>query len=625
MDPRLLQYYNRELQHLREMGGEFATEFPKIAARLGLDSFECADPYVERLLEGFAFMAARIQLKIDAEFPRFTQQLLEVVYPHYLAPTPSLAVVRFEPDLREGSLAAGFVIPRNTSLRSLMTKEMQTACEYRTGHDVTLWPLELVEAECFSRDIATLELPGVPGVRSGIRLRLRVTAGLTFDQLNLDRLTLFLRGSGGRPMRLYEQLLGNAVAVAVRPARPKPPWVEVLDAKQVQRVGLADHEALLPYDARSFQGYRLLHEYFALPQRFLFVEIRGLQSAVRRCTDKELDIVVLLNRSDQQLENTVDAEDFELFCAPAVNVFPKRTDRIQLSQTLPEQHIVPDRTRPMDFEVYQVTGVTGYGTGPEETQEFRPFYAIADETRRGDRGAYFTVRRTPRVLSAKQRRISSRASYVGSEVFLSLVDGNETPYRHDLRELGLETLCTNRDLPLFMPVGRGNTDFTIVIAAPVKSIRCLAGPTKPKPPSTFGPGDNAWRLLSHLSLNYLSLTDTNEQRGAGALRELLTLYGDMAEPAVNRQIEGVRSIASEPIIRPVPTPGPLTFARGLQVSVTCDESAFEGAGVFLLGAVLDQFFAKYVSINSFTETVIRTLDRGEIMRWPARIGRRHTL
>jgi type VI secretion system protein ImpG len=205
------------------------------------------------------------------------------------------------------------------------------------------------------------------------------------------------------------------------------------------------------------------------------------------------------------------------------------------------------------------------------------------------------------------------------------VDGNETPYRHDLRELGLETFCTNRDLPLFMPVGRANTDFTLPIAAPVQSVRCLAGPTRPKPPATFGPGDNAWRLLSHLALNYLSLTDNDPPRGAGALRELLALYSDLADPTVSRQIEGVRSIGSEPITRPVPTSGPMTFARGLRVTVTCDETAFEGTGVFLLGAVLEQFFARYVSLNSFTETVIRTQDRGEIMRWPVRIGQRQTL
>lgn len=625
MDPRLLQFYDRELRHLRELGAEFATEFPKIAARLGLDGIECADPYVERLLEGFAFLAARVQMKLDAEFPRFTQQLLEMVYPHYLAPVPSMAVVRFQPDLTEGSLADGFVVPRHTSLRSLMTKEMQTPCEYRTGHPVTLWPIELIQAEYFPRDVARLELPGLPGVRAGIRLRLRATAGLKFADLSLDRLNLFLPGSGQRPMQLYEQLLGNVVAVLARPTRAKAEGGQILDSSHVHRVGFTDGEALLPYGPRSFQGYRLLQEFFALPQRYLFVEIHGLQPAVRQCPDNELDIVILLSRSEPLLENAIDAEDFALFCTPAVNLFQKRADRIHLHSATTEYHIVPDRTRPLDFEVHHITGVSGYGTGAQETQEFRPFYAVTDLTLRGDRGAYYTVRREPRLLSTSQRRAGGRASYVGSELFLSLVDGNETPYRHDLRELGLETICTNRDLPLFMPIGRSQTDFTLSVAAPVKSVRCLAGPTKPKPPATFGPGDNSWRLINHLTLNYLSLTDSDAARGAGALRELLGLYGDLADPTVSRQIEGVRSIGSEPITRPVSTDGPMTFARGLRVTVTCDEAAFEGTGVFLLGAVLEQFFARYVSLNSFTETVIRSQDRGELMRWPVRIGQRQTL
>jgi len=214
---------------------------------------------------------------------------------------------------------------------------------------------------------------------------------------------------------------------------------------------------------------------------------------------------------------------------------------------------------------------------------------------------------------------------VGGEVFVALVDGDEAPYRHELRQLGLTTLCTNRDLPLTMPVGKTNTDFTLEISAPVVSIRCLSGPTKPKPSRVFGAGDNAWRLINHLSLNYLSLTDSGDQQGAAALRELLSLYGDVGEPSVARQIEGVRSITSSPVIRPVVTEGPMTFARGVQVSVTCDEEGFEGAGVFLLGAVLERFFARYVSINSFTETVIRTVERGEIIRWPLRIGRRRVL
>ena len=625
MDPRLLGHYNRELQHLREVGGEFAAAFPKIAARLGLDSFECADPYVERLLEGFAFLAARVQLKIDAEFPRFAQHLLEIVYPHYLAPTPSMAVVQFQPDLQEGSLAAGFVVPRDTALRSLLGRDEQTACEYRTAHDVCLWPLELVDAEYFSRDVATLRLPRLPHVRAGVRWRFRATGGLKFKQLSLDALPLFLRGSGERPMHLYEQLLGNAVAVVVRPAERNPTWSDVLDKSQVARAGFEDREALLPCGPRSFQGYRLLQEYFALPQRFQFIELRGLEASVRRCESEELEILVLLNRNDKLLENAIDAEDFGLFCTPAINLFPKRADRIHVTDRTPDHHVLPDRTRPMDFEVYQVTAVTGYGSGDEDQQEFRPFYAASDMTVPQDRGAYFTVRREPRALSAQQRRSGPRTSYVGGEVFVALVDGNETPYSHQLRQLGLNTLCTNRDLPLMMPVGKANTDFTLEISAPVVSIRCLSGPTRPKPSAGFGAGDNVWRLINHLSLNYLSLTDSEDQQGAATLRELLSLYADTAEPAVARQIDGVRSIASAPVIRPVPTEGPMTFARGVQVTLTCDEEAFEGTGVFLLGAVLERFFARYVSMNSFAETVVRTVGRGEIMRWPLRIGRRHVL
>jgi type VI secretion system protein ImpG len=536
-----------------------------------------------------------------------------------------MAVVQMQPDLSEGSLADGYVVPRGTALRSLLGKDEQTPCEYRTAHPVTLWPIELVQAEYFSRDVATLELPRLPDVRAGLRWRLRATAGLTFDQLALDDLRLFLRGSGDRPLHLYEQLFGNAVAVAIRPARPKPPWVQLLEPSRIRRVGFSDAEALLPYGPQSFHGYRLLHEYFALPQRYLFVEITGLNDDVRRCPEAELEVIVLLNRTDKLLENAVDAEDFSLFCTPAVNLFPKRADRIHLTDQRPEHHVVPDRTRPLDFEVYHVTGVTGYGTRDEDQQEFLPFYAAHDLTRAGDRGAYYTVRREPRMVSAVQRRVGTRTSYVGGEVFLALVDGNETPYAHTLRQLGISTLCTNRDLPLTMPVGKSQTDFTLQISAPVVSLRCLAGPTRPKASPTFGPGDNAWRLISHLSLNYLSLADDEQRQGAAALRELLALYGDFGEPAVARQIEGVRSVVAMPIVRPVPTEGPMTFARGLEVTVTCDEEAFQGTGVFLLGAVLECFFAKYVSLNAFTETVVKTINRGEIMRWPLSLGRRHTL
>ena len=625
MDRRLLDYYNRELQHVREVGAEFAREFPKIAGRLSLEGFDCADPYVERLLEGFAFLAARVQLKIDAEFPRFTQHLLETIYPGYLAPVPSMAMVRLEPDPSEGSLAAGVVVPRGSALKSVIGKGEQTACEYRTAHAVTLWPLEIKEAEYFrfSGAAASLGVPALPGVKAGLRLRLRTTGGLRFDQTALDRLVLHLRGAEELPMQLYEQLLANAVALVARPVTLPAPWMEVLDPGHVRGMGFDDDQALMPLGARSFSGHRLLNEYFAFPARFMFVELAGLQRAVRRCPDGELDLVVLFNRSEPALESGVNASNFALFCSPAINLFPKRADRIDLSDRAYEYHVVPDRTQPLDYEVVEVREVTGYGAAGERERDFLPFYAASDRTPERDRGAYFSVRRAPRLLADEKSLSEARSNYLGSEVFLSLVDADEAPYRSGLRQLALETLCTNRDLPLLMSLGGGRTDFTLPTGAPVRSVRCLGAPSRPRPP--LAEGGAAWRLISHLSLNYLSLMDADQQVGASALREILSLYADSGDSALRKQIEGLKSVTARPVLRRVASGGPIAFGRGLQIETTLDEAAFRGTGVFLLGAVLDHFFARYVSINSFTETVIRTLDRGEIARWPARTGQRPIL
>ena len=624
MDPRLLSYYNRELQHIRDMGGEFATEFPKIAARLGLDGLACADPYVERLLEGFAFLAARVQLKLDAEFPRFTQHLLEMLYPHYLAPMPSMAIVQFQPDLAEGALAEGFVLPRQSVLRSAAKGE-HTACEYRTAHEVTLWPLQVVEAEYFTGtgSVTTKDLPALHKVKAGVRLRLRTTAGLSFNQLTLDKLTLHLHGSDELPTRLYEQLLANAVSIVVQPTKHPIPWREIISKEHIKQVGFDDEDALLPYGPRSFQGYRLLHEYFAFPRRFLFAELTGLAPAIQRCKETELDIIVLFDRVEPVLQNAIDSSHFALFCSPAINLFPKRCDRLHLSEHSSEYHILPDRTRPIDFEIYQLTDITGYGTGANSSQQFQPFYALNDSTVNSADRAYYTAHRVPRVLSSQQQRNGPRSSYAGNEVFVSLVDATEAPFPTGLRQLGASALCTNRDLPLHMPIGAGKTDFTMESGAPVNAVRCLTGPTRPKPSNSDG--EIPWRLINHLSLNYLSIVNSDDKQGAIALRELLSLYSDTSEAEIRKQTEGVHSIAAEPVTRRLPMPGPITFGRGLTITLTMEETAFEGVGAFILGSVLDRFFAKYVSINSFTETVIRTIDRGEIIRWPLRTGKRQTL
>jgi len=622
MDPRLLGYYNRELQHLREMGGEFAHEFPKIAGRLGVETLECSDPYVERLLESFAFLTARVQLKIDSEFPRFSQHLMQMVYPHLLAPTPSMAVLELEPNLSEGALADGFRVPRGAVLRSLVGRGAETACEYRTAHDVTLWPLELVGAEytSFLADLGSLRLPGKG--KAALRLRLRAAAGLNMDRLALADLPVFLRGGDEIAMRLYELMMGHTVALVARPGGSGQPGAQVIADAGVSPLGFDDEQALLPYGPRSFQGYRLLREYFAFPSRYLFANLSGLAEAVRRCASPELEIIAVFDAQDPRLEKAVGPSQFALFCTPAVNLFPRRADRIHLTSSTSEYHVVPDRTRPMDFEIYEVTEVVGYGTGNDDKQEFLPFYATNDQTP-AEGAPYYTVHRQPRVLSGKQRAQGARSSYVGSEVFLALVDPDEAPFRSQLKQLAVGVTCTNRDLPLHLPVGQRASDFLLETGAPVTAVRCVAGPTPPRP--SYAHGDPTWRLISHLSLNYLSLTDAADGGGASALRELLALYGDSGDAVIRRQIDGVQSVASRSVTRRLPLPGPAAFGRGTEVTLTCDETAFEGMGVFLLGAVLERFFSKYVSLNSFTETALKTVQRGEIARWPARIGRRQLI
>lgn len=624
MDRRLLRYYNRELKHLRGSAGEFAREFPKIASRLSLDEFACGDPYVERLLEGFAFLAARVQLKLDAEFPQFTQSILETVYPHYLSPTPSMAVVTFTPDMAQGGSKDGYPIPRNTVLRSIIGKDDRTACEYRTGHPVTLWPIQIDQANYHSRDLGSLSLPpSAASARACIQIRLKINEERLFSTLNLDDLTFFIRGTEDFPTQIYEQIFAQGTNVIVQPTKKPFSWQTVLPVTNIGRVGFSDEEALLPVGARSFQGYRLLHEYFAFPQRFLFFRIDGLRESIKRCDSNLLDLIILLKGENPELQGRLDAGNFVLHSTPAINLFPKRTDRIHLSDKTSEFHVIPNRTRPTDFEVYQVKRVTGFGVRSDEEQPFTPFYAATNFEETDGQGAYFTVFRTPRLMSNREKQRGRRSSYGGSEVYLSLVDAKAAPYRSDLRQLAVETLCTNRDLPIQMGIGRGETDFNLDISAPVISVHCTSGPTPPRPSSAEG--ETNWRMINHLCLNYLSLIDDSDKKGSSAIRDLLSLYSNPNDLQIRRQIEGVLSATSQPVRRRICESGHIAFVRGLQISLTLDEMAFEGTGAFLLGAVMEVFFSKYVSINSFTETVIKTKERGEIMRWPAKSGTRHIL
>lgn len=619
MDPNLLRHYNDELTHLREVGAEFAQEFPKIAARLSLDGLEVTDPYVERLLEGFAFLTARIQLKLDAEHPRLVQHLLETVYPGFLSPVPSMMVARMRPDPLDPNLARGFTLKRGSTLTAEAVRGQNTRCEFRTAHEVTLWPIEIESAQYFSHapDLPLAHLPVARQLKGGLRIKLKLHGGLKFRQLKLDRLPLYISAPDDVAFRLHELVLGNTVATWVT---NKSAMQGFADADSVQPVGYDDDQALLPETLRGFSGHRLLQELAAMPQRFLFFEIHDLARRLAGVDAAEAEIVILFSRGEAALESLVDAGSLALFCTPAVNLFSKRLDRIQLGTGSWEHHVVPDRTRPMDHEVHTLESVTGYGVAQVAEQQFLPLYAsYHDESR--NHSAYFTVRREPRLLSSRQRQEGPRSAYVGQEIFLSLVDPRNAPYRDDIRQLSLTALVTNRDLPTLLP---GNaTTWTLDAAGPAGRIETLRGPTRPV--QRLARGDVGWSLVSLLTLNYLSIAGDDPKRAAAALRSLLALHGPEQDGSWSKQVESLQWVEAKSVVRRLPFPGPLTFGCGVEVTALVDELGFQGGSAFLLGQVLSHLFARHASANSFCETVLRSASRGEIMRSKPRIGEKAVL
>ncbi|WP_170755845.1 type VI secretion system baseplate subunit TssF [Ruegeria lacuscaerulensis] len=620
MDTRLLKHYETELAFLREMGAEFAAAYPKIASRLGMEGIEVVDPYVERLLEGSAFLAARVQLELDMQFPAFTSNLLEIVYPHYLAPTPSMMVAQFEPDIGNAALKEGYEIPRGTTLRSHLAEGEQTACEFTTSADMTLWPIEITEAEYIDGrgELVAAGVAKETDARAGIRLRLNRTDGEPMSKLALDRLVLHLDTQSGKAWALHELLATQCVGLTGRSTDRRADWTVRLTGADAVPKGFEREEALLPTPRQSFDGYRLLQEYFSMPERFLFVELTELQPALRQSTGTDVDIYVLLRDGMRDVAPAVAPAAFALNAVPAVNLFRRRCDRVHITQMDIEHHVVPNRTAGLDFEIFAIDRVTGIQSDEEGDIPFRAFYSETDLTAAGDNhSAYYTIKRRMRQRNEKERLRGVRTSYLGSEVYLSLVDRAEAPYPGTLDQLAVEALCSNRDLPMLLAAG-GADVFHLPEGGPVKSVRTPVTPTRPH--ATLAQGDAAWKLISHLSLNYLSIAGDGKEGGAGALRELLGIYAPLGNRVTEKQLEGVVSVSSRPIVRRMSDEVLSTAVRGLEITLGFDESFYEGTSVYVLGAVLERFFRKYTTINSFTETVLKTERRGEIARWRPAAG-----
>lgn len=630
MRDELLGYYERELIFLRRMGADFARKYPKIAARLLLDEEKIEDPHVERMIEAFAYLTARIGLKLDDELPEITEAFLNVLYPHYLSPIPSMAIAQFSYGTPNDKLTAGQRLERGMRLNSRPVDGM--TCKFQTAYDVDLLPIEI--------ESAALESPAPKDGRGrfaecAVRLSMRCFGNANLHEMKVgstgdipEKIRFYIDGEPQLVFPLYEIILNNAVSVEFRPRetpisdkslktitniQAKLPDPVILAARDVIRqVGFAAEEAMLPYTKRSFAGYRLLSEYFAFPYKFLFFDLHGLDQAILKKFGSHFDILIHLRDVVPPIA-PVTAETFRMGCSPIINLFSKLSDPIYLSQQKYEYQVIPDVHRQYSTEIYSVDGVVTTDPRTNQSREFSPFYSIRHSYgEKMDKSYWYAVRRP-----------SQRENDDGTEIFLSLVDANFDPHVPAVEVLNVKTTCTNRDLPGKLPFGGKEGDFEVEGTALLSRVRCLTKPTETlRPPQRRSA---QWRLISHLNLNYLSLVN-NENGSPEALQEILQLYNLDDSAVARKQIMGITSIETRKVVRQIGGRIGAGFVRGLETTISFDEEQFVGSGLFLFACVLERFLGLYSSVNSFNQMILRTEQREEPLRaFPPRAGEQELL
>jgi len=608
--PDYLDYYEQELTYLRKLGAEFAQRYPKVASRLRLEPAQCEDPHVERLLEGFAFVAARLHRRLDEDFPEVSEALLEMLHPQLVRPVPSMAVVELELDPAQGILPGGFRVPRGSSLQSRPVQGVP--CEFRTAYDTTLWPVRVEKAQWTAPDgSAGREAVGA------IWLQLQAFEGARLDALALDAWRLFLSADAGVTDTLLELLLNNCLQVTVRnPDRPGSAPA-LLGAGAFRPVGFGEDEALLPRPPRAFAGYGLLHELFAFPEKFRFVELAGLGGALRGVqAGGRAEVTILFSAFEkaerrQALETALSADTFRPGCVPVVNLFERSAEPILLTERQVEHLVVANARRRLEVEVWAVEGVTLLADDRQGEQELPPLYSHRHDTSPDGRTLFWQAR----------RRGSSWRSDTATEVLLTFVDLAGTMRVPDHDTASVRITAYNGDLPSRLPFGADERgDFTLMSGGPVRRIMALVRPTSAVPPRLGSP--LLWRLISTLSLNHLSVTDGD----AAALRELLRLHIPTDSESARRQVEGLVGVRGTPTFARVSAPHGIAFARGRHVELEFDEDQYRGGGMYLVASVLERFLPLYATMNSFTQVAVRSRQRRRrVVEWAPRAGWRNLL
>jgi len=606
MADELLPYYEKELAYIRQMGAEFSTEHPKIAGRLGINAETIEDPHVSRLIEGFAYLNARIQHKLDDDFPELSDALLEVLFPHYQRPIPSMSIVQFVAS--EDKLEATYKLPENTLLE---TEQFGgETCRFSAVYATQIHPFKITDASFLGRPFSTPGSDNLKGSAGVLKLSLKTfNEDINFAENKPERIRLYLKGQPQHINPLYELLLNNCQAVVMAKNETDSNPI-TMASNIIKPVGFNVDEGLLPYPDSSFIGYRLLTEYFTFPEKFMFIDLEGFADKIPDDAQDTLEFYIYLGETDVELEHNISVDTFQLGCSPAVNLFEHRADPIKLDHTNTENQIIPDARRPTGYEIYAVNKVTASNSaGDKET--YLPLYGTNHESHDQENHAYWFT----------QRRNAKMGTYLrddGSDVFISLVDLYFNPNNPDDRTLNLETICSNRDQPAKLPFSNDQPRLQCVNSAPpCEKIRCLTQPSITVRPSMR---NNArWRLISHLSLNHLSITGRDD--ATNALKEILRLY-DFKDSSTNRaQIESIVSVSTRAISAPLTIDGRATLCRGIEIEIELDDSQLTGSSGYLFATILEHFFALYCSLNSFTRVLVKLKNKeGYLKKCPPRAG-----
>ncbi len=640
MNRAFLEAYNRELSLLYEGAKEFSEDFPGVAERLGGLTQDNLDPAVAGLLEGAAFMAARVQLKLDTEFETFTSELLEQLLPNFMVPTPSMILVQTEPSFGDDELNKGKSFPPGSYLDArYVDREQRISCRFRLTAPLALWPLRLSSARCLigPAGFQAMGLDVTSGTAGGVVLSfLRPVSAVDKDKpgkpvnvIQMDELPIYLVGDASESIALYEHLFRDTKRITLRYLNKHgDPVLIRLPPDCIEQLGFEENEAIFSEDLRVFRGFSLLREFFIFPQKFLGFRLRGLRKALSMVQGSAFDILIEMDTMRPTLAARVTAENFRIFAAPAVNLFEENCSQVKLDTLRHEYLVSADSSPSSHYEVHRIREVFAYYAGMQTKIPVHPLYGLPADVMQPREALYFTAKQRARRLTAQEKRFGQIQGYSGTETMISIYEPGHLESNERVKRLQIKLLCSNRHLPQYLPISQGGADFRMNDDTSLP-LRCVAGPTKPREsvasldkdgPHRTTAGPVHWRLISFLSLNFLGLDDRGSLDSAAALRELMSLFADVSSQFTERQLQGLKQVSSRPVTRTIKRAGGYHAARGTEVTLNFDERAFEGSGIFLIGAVLDRFFAEYASINSFTQLVITSDQRGKVMTWPARTG-----